>query len=58
MGIPNASRVSKERDGRLFAASRLKAPDADFEPVKAFDNLYYVGLTEIGAWAVQTSAGI
>jgi len=23
--------------------------------VRAFDNLYYVGLTEIGAWAVTTS---
>jgi hypothetical protein len=26
--------------------------------VRAFDNLYYVGLTEIGAWAVTTSEGI
>src|SRR3954451_19871763 len=44
--------------GMFFAASRLTAADADFEPVRAFDNLYYVGLTEIGAWAVTTSAGI
>jgi metallo-beta-lactamase class B len=44
--------------GMFFGASRLNAPDADFEPVKVFDNLYYVGLTEIGAWAVTTSDGI
>jgi len=44
--------------GMFFAASRLTAADADFEPVRAFDNLYYVGLTEIGAWAVTTSEGI
>src|SRR5688572_17122651 len=30
--------------GMFFAASRLTAADADFEPVRAFDNLYYVGL--------------
>src|SRR5215467_2207103 len=28
------------------------------EPVKAFDNLYFVGQTEYSAWAVTTSAGI
>jgi metallo-beta-lactamase class B len=28
------------------------------EPVKVFDNLYYVGMTEYSAWAVVTSAGI
>jgi metallo-beta-lactamase class B len=44
--------------GMFFAAGRLSAPDADFEPVRTFDNLYYVGLTELGAWAVTTSQGI
>ena len=44
--------------GMFFAASRLSAADADFEPVRAFDNLYYVGLQEVGAWAVTTSEGI
>lgn len=44
--------------GMFFAAGRLSAADADFEPVKVFDNLYYVGLTELGAWAVTTSQGI
>ena len=28
------------------------------EPVRVFDNLYYVGMTEYSAWAVTTSAGI
>ncbi|MCC6539323.1 MAG: MBL fold metallo-hydrolase [Bryobacterales bacterium] len=28
------------------------------EPVKVFDNLYFVGEKEYGAWAVTTSAGI
>ena len=27
-------------------------------PVKVFDNLYYVGMSEYSAWAVTTSAGI
>ena len=28
------------------------------EPVKVFDNLYFVGQTEYSAWAITTSAGI
>jgi metallo-beta-lactamase class B len=28
------------------------------EPVKVFDNLYFVGMTEYSAWAVKTSGGI
>lgn len=28
------------------------------EPVKVFDNLYYVGMSEFSTWAVTTSAGI
>src|SRR3954471_23407174 len=28
------------------------------EPVKAFDNLYFVGQTEYSVWAINTSAGI
>lgn len=28
------------------------------EPVKVFDNLYYVGMTEFSSWAVTTSDGI
>src|SRR5262245_9625586 len=28
------------------------------EPVKVFDNLYFVGMTEYSAWAVKTSEGV
>src|SRR5690349_7751977 len=28
------------------------------EPVKVFDNFYFVGMTEFSAWAVTTSEGI
>jgi metallo-beta-lactamase class B len=37
------------------------APDRSqwhVEPVKVFDNLYFVGQSEFSAWAVTTSAGI
>ena len=28
------------------------------EPVKLFDNLYYVGKTDVGAWVIETSDGL
>ena len=28
------------------------------EPAKVFDNLYYVGIAQVSAWAITTSAGI
>src|SRR5215831_9381935 len=28
------------------------------DPVKVFDNLYFVGMTEYSAWAVKTSEGL
>lgn len=40
---------------------RQRSPDRSewhAEPVKVFDNLYFVGETEYSAWAVTTSAGI
>ena len=40
---------------------RRGAPDSSTwhaEPVKVFDNLYFVGMTEYSAWAVVTSQGI
>jgi metallo-beta-lactamase class B len=43
------------------AAATLATPDRSLwhaEPVKVFDNLYFVGQTEYSAWAVTTSAGI
>jgi metallo-beta-lactamase class B len=45
------------------SARRLPPPartrdDWYAEPVKVFDNLYYVGMTEFSTWAVTTSEGI
>jgi metallo-beta-lactamase class B len=44
------------------AAARPAAPPSrsswHVEPVKVFDNLYYLGQSEYSAWAVNTSAGI
>lgn len=43
------------------AAQPQRPPDRSgwhAEPVKVFDNLYFVGQTEYSAWAVTTSAGI
>ena len=40
---------------------RRRVPDRSrwhTEPVKVFDNLYFVGQTEVSAWAVTTSDGI
>src|SRR5262245_15284679 len=50
--------------GALTGAPRTPPPQAQdraawhAEPVKVFDNLYFVGQTEYSAWAVATSAGI
>lgn len=33
-------------------------PDEHIEPVKFFDNLYYIGFNDVGAWAIPTSDGI
>ena len=33
-------------------------PDRPVEPIKLFDNLYYFGFTDVGAWAITTSDGI
>ena len=43
------------------AAPQPSPPDRSqwhVEPVKVFDNLYFVGQSEFSAWAVKTSAGI
>ena len=34
------------------------AREKDLTPTKVFDNLFYIGTTNVGAWAVKTSAGI
>jgi metallo-beta-lactamase class B len=33
-------------------------PDRPLEPIKMFDNLYYIGFSDVGAWAITTSDGI
>jgi metallo-beta-lactamase class B len=48
------------RAGGAPAAPPPPPPVASWhaEPVKVFDNLYFVGMTEYSAWAVTTSQGI
>jgi metallo-beta-lactamase class B len=33
-------------------------PERQFEPTRVFENLYYVGFSDVGAWVVVTSDGI
>src|SRR5438046_6285563 len=33
-------------------------PRETLEPTKIFDNLYYIGFNDVGAWALTTSQGI
>jgi metallo-beta-lactamase class B len=44
--------------GEFYAGRRMSDVDGDFEPVQVFDGVYYVGLREIGAYAIKTSAGV
>src|SRR5437899_311560 len=44
--------------GAPAAQTTLARDNWHAEPVKVFDNLYFVGQTEYSAWAVTTSAGI
>ena len=55
-----ASPVSSPRSQPL-PTRRQGPPDRatwHADPVKVFDNLFYVGMTEYSAWAITTSAGI
>lgn len=40
------------------AAGVPPIPDEVIEPVRVFENLYYIGFNDVGAWAIQTSEGI
>lgn len=40
------------------AARAPVALRADIEPAKIFDNLYFLGISNVSAWALTTSAGI
>jgi metallo-beta-lactamase class B len=63
-----AAAAGKEHTALLNLCESASAPAASqgppersrwhAEPVKVFDNLYFVGQTEYSAWAVTTSAGI
>jgi len=47
--------------GQRAATQPQSPPDRSqwhAEPVKVFDNLYFVGMTEYSSWAVNTSDGI
>ena len=44
--------------GYFYAGQRMSDVDQDFEPTQIFDGVYYVGLREIGAYAIKTSAGV
>jgi len=61
---PDTSAVPAQRQpapGRGAGAAQRQDPPRDqwyMEPVKVFDNLYYVGTKIHGAWAVTTSDGI
>ena len=48
-----------QRDAvRRQAQGLPSVPDEHIDPVKLFDNLYYIGFNDVGAWAIPTSAGI
>ena len=40
------------------AARAPVAAVANVEPVKIFDNLYFLGIRTVSAWALTTSAGL
>jgi len=50
--------AQSEGRGAPPAQATLARGNWHAEPVKVFDNLYFVGQTEYSAWAVTTSAGI
>lgn len=57
--VPATTPTAAQRGQR--AATPAGPPDRSqwhAEPVKVFDNLYFVGMTEYSAWAVNTSDGI
>src|SRR5262249_11883674 len=58
--VPPANPPTAQR-GQRAAPQPPGPPDRSrwhAEPVKVFDNLYFVGMTEYSVWAVNTSDGI
>jgi metallo-beta-lactamase class B len=56
-GFCTATGVQREAVARQ-AQGLPPVPDVHIEPVKIFDNLYYIGFNDVGAWAIPTSDGI
>ena len=55
----NCTATGTQRDAvRRQALGLPPIPDEHIEPVKFFDNLYYIGFNDVGAWAIPTSDGI
>jgi metallo-beta-lactamase class B len=57
----SAPPVTAPQRGQRAATQQPGPPDRSqwhAEPVKVFDNLYFVGMTEYSSWAVNTSDGI
>jgi metallo-beta-lactamase class B len=40
------------------AAGLKPEPDRLLEPIRVFENLYYIGFSDVGAWVIPTSDGI
>lgn len=68
MHVATATRIVGD-DANVRAALRLCNPPGDAgaaqpvpansaEPAKIFDNLYFIGVPDVSAWAITTSAGI
>src|SRR5258705_7083732 len=55
-GFCTATGVQREAVARQ-AQGLAPIPDVHIEPVKIFDNLYYIGFNDVGAWATSTSDG-
>lgn len=58
--VPPAARAARAAGIPTPARPAAPPPRASWhaDPVKVFDNLYFVGQTEYSAWAVLTSAGV
>jgi metallo-beta-lactamase class B len=61
--LPEAANSCSARGPQRPAVLRQEAglppvPRETLEPTKIFDNLYYIGFNDVGAWALTTSQGI
>jgi metallo-beta-lactamase class B len=42
----------------FFGGATMRNADQDAPPTKVFDNLYYIGLRQVGMWVVRTPEGL